>query len=1266
MTQGEEGVRDEGNAESRLLRSNWLICAVVAPAPATSDNKTSPIQAAPNPWMLSRMIACRWLNLALVPCLLLGSGQPIVAAEKEAPGQAAVDFSRDVRPILSRHCFKCHGPDDAGRQAELRLDVREVALRPAESLSVPIVPGQPKASELVRRITSDDADEVMPPSSANHPLSNAEKAMLTKWIAAGAEYRPHWAFVEPVQLPPPAVKQKSWPANPIDHFVLARLEDEGLAPSPAADKHTLVRRVYFDLVGLPPTPEEADAFLNDPSADAYEKMVDRALASPRYGERFARRWLDLARYADTNGYEKDRVRSIWPYRDWVIGALNADLPFDRFTIEQLAGDMLPGATPEQRTATGFHRNTMLNEEGGIDPQEFRFYATVDRTNTTATTWLGLTLGCAQCHTHKYDPIPHAEYYRMLALVNNADEPELDVPQPALVAKRQELAAQIQAIEADLPSRFAVESGFEWQTPAPLSVASAGGATIARQSDGSLLLTGANPERDKLTLVFDSNLAGVTVLRLEALTDATLPSTGPGRTPHGNFVLSELAVEAGLADGLQKPQAVKFAGATADFAQDQFPIVNTFDGNPATGWAIHGPGKWNVNRSATFTFAKPTGAASGMRYTITLDQQHGSQHTLGKLRVSLGKPISPPADIAKRRRELLQTRFKTWLDEHSKTAARWTVLAPTTATANLALLTVESDKSVLASGDQSKRDVYDLKFSDVPRGVTAIRLEALSDDRLPRRGPGRVYYEGPPGDFYLSTITAKTNAAKTNAAKPNETPLAFQSATQNYTNGGHNAAKAIDADQQSGWSIDGSQGRPSTAVFVLAGPLAEAGDLALQLVFEKYYAAALGRFRISVTTDSSATAHAQPGEIEDLLARPAGERSAKDNEELYKHYLSVAPELAGARDEIKRLRDQMPAYPTTLVMSERPASYARTTHLHRRGEFLQPTDKVEPGVLSVLPPLPTGAPASRLAFAQWLVDGNNPLTGRVTMNRAWAVFFGRGLVRTSEDFGFQGELPSHPELLDWLAVELVRRGWSMKQMQRLIVTSATYRQSSHVTPALGECDPQNRLLARASRFRIEAELVRDLALQVSGLLSPKLGGPSVFPPQPPGVTSEGTYGPLAWNVSQGEDRYRRGLYTFSKRTAPYAIFSTFDAPSGEACLARREVSNTPLQALTLLNDAVYVEAAQRLGRLTARQAASGTASDEQRITSLFSRVLTRPPGSDELSMLLKFLAEQRARLFDGKLDAVAIAGPEAVDAADRAAWTLVARALLNLDETITRE
>ncbi|MBL9122584.1 MAG: PSD1 domain-containing protein [Planctomycetaceae bacterium] len=1186
--------------------------------------------------------------------LAIVSGTMVVAAEPSAT--AAPDFNRDVRPILSQHCFKCHGPDEKTREAELRFDVRAAALAETVSGVRPIVPQQPDASELIHRIESSDPDLLMPPAAANKPLSDAQKKVLRDWIAAGAPYAEHWAFVPPVRGALPVVQNSAWPRNAIDNFILARLEAEGLSPAPEADRHTLVRRVFLDLIGLPPTPAEVDAYVDDASPDAYEKLVDRLLASPHYGERWARRWLDLARYADTNGYEKDRVRSIWPYRDWVINALNADLPFDQFTIQQLAGDLLPNAGLAERIATGFHRNTMLNEEGGIDPLEFRFYSMVDRVNTTATVWMGLTLGCAQCHTHKYDPLTQTDYYRTLALLNNADEPEVDVPSETIAAQQAEVDRQIAALEADLPNRFPAEGEYRWHDAQVVSIATAGESTATLQPDGAVLLSGTNPAEDTYTVVIESALPRVAAIQIEALTDASLGHSGPGRTPHGNFVLTELALTATPPGAGQADAALKFARADADFSQEGFPPQHAIDGQGKTGWAIHGSGEWNVPRRATFYLEQPQAAVPGTRWTVRLEQNYGGQHTLGRFRIRLGEPLDDSRPLPERQAAHRDRRFGEWLQAESQRTGQWELLQPVAATSKIPTLAILPDDSVLASGDMSKRDEYFVTYTSPLRGVTAIRLEVLPDERLPKNGPGRIAYEGPFGDFFLSELTVKQGGAAV--------PLA--GASHSFAGSG-SAAAAIDGDPQTGWSINGGQGRAHHAVFRFQEPLASVEALELTLLFERYYAAGLGRFRVWATTDASpAAARDLPTEVDPLLRKSVEARSAEDRAQLLQHFLLRAPEMSAAVAELKKLRDSRPQFPTTLVLEERPASNPRATHIHRRGEYLQTTEVVTPEVPAVFPPLAAASGHDRLAFARWLVSPANPLAARVTMNRQWGAIFGRGLVRTTEDFGYQGETPTHPELLDWLAVEFVERGWSLKQMHKLLVTSATYRQSSRATPELLAHDPQNKLLARGPRVRLDAELVRDAVLRASGLLSPKLGGPSVFPPQPPGVTSEGTYGPLSWKVSEGEDRYRRGLYTFAKRTAPYAMFTAFDAPSGEACLARREVSNTPLQALTLLNDAVFVEAAQKLGQ----DLATAAGDENERSVSLFRRCTSRPPQDDERQLIVEFFNVQLARLAAGELDARAITGRTDAELNDalraQAAWTLTARAVLNLDEVITKE
>ncbi|MFZ4764599.1 MAG: PSD1 and planctomycete cytochrome C domain-containing protein [Roseimicrobium sp.] len=974
-----------------------------------------------------------------------------------ASSALAVDFNREVRPVLAQQCFSCHGMDEHARKGNLRLDQQDTAYSAGKSGERAIVPGKPDASALVKRIFSSDEDEVMPPPHTKKVLPEKDKAILKAWIAEGAKYERHWAYVAPREVAPPTAG-----GHPIDAFVRDRLAREGLQPSPVADRATLVRRVYLDLIGLPPTPSEAEAFVQDKSPDAYVKLVDGLLSSKHYGERWARRWLDLARYADTNGFEKDRPRTIWPYRDWVVQALNEDMPFDQFSIKQLAGDMLPDASAADLIATGFHRNTMLNEEGGIDPNEYRFYAMVDRVGVTGTTWLGLTMNCCQCHTHKYDPILHSDFYRVMALLNNADEPAYYIPTPEIAAQQKARADTIAKLEAALPSQF------------------------------------------------------------------------PG-----------------------------------------------------------------------------------------------------------GK-------------EALEKRFAEWLADEQKTASQWQIIRPTGMKTTMPHLEQLPDGFVLGSGDISKSDVYDLSFKAPVKGVTAIRLEVASHPSLPNDGPGLTNYEGPLGGFFLSELQAFQNgqrlplarAAATNeeeedrisdaAATNPKSKAKAKAAAKKKTN---TAAAALDGEMSSGWQVLGGYGVQHAAVFHFEHPVDLTHGIDLKMLFEKHFACPLGHFRLSVTSSDHATATGHPHEVEDALA--TNDQAQRDL--LQRRFLETTPEMKAAVAPLMAARKRLPRGQATLVMQERPASNPRATHRYHRGEYLSPKEEVPPGVPAFLPALPKDATATRLTFAKWLFTPEHPLTARVTVNRQWQAFFGRGLVKSLEDFGYQSEPPSHPELLDWLATKFIKQGWSMKKLHRLIVTSATYQQSSRTTPELARKDPENILLARGARFRLDAEIIRDSALQAAGVLSPKMGGPGVYPPQPASVTTEGTYGKVEWKTSEGEDRYRRSLYTFIKRTAPFAMATTFDAPTGEACLAKRDVSNSPLQALTLLNDQMFLEAAQAM----AKKVIAESHSDDDRLQNLFRRCVTRPPAAEEMALLKTFLQKQRDKNLEGE-----------------ALWTAVCRAVLNLDEAVT--
>ncbi len=1077
----------------------------------------------------------RWL--AFAPAMAVSAA----AVSADVSAAERVDFVSDVRPILSDNCFKCHGPDPATREADLRLDTL-AGLTGNSQGSAAVIPGSPAGSELIRRVLSVDPDEQMPPPDSHKQLSARQQQVLQEWIEQGAQWEQHWAFVPPQEPIVPGVETAAWCRNEIDRFVLSKLEQAGLSPAEEAPANTLLRRLYLDLIGLPPTPEEADQWIgklwpnrdvNSPTTainkathslasragivseksspttatpttaamdeTAYQELVTHLLNSPHYGERWGRRWLDLARYADTNGYEKDRDRSIWPYRDWVVNAFNTDIPFDQFTIEQLAGDMLPGATPTQRIATGFHRNTMLNEEGGIDPLEFRFHAMTDRVATTGTTWLGLTLGCCQCHTHKYDPVTHTEYYQVMALLNNADEPSLELPE---------------------------------------------------------LFTGGDVDQ----------------------------------TWHSNQRRA-----AKLLEGL--PQ--------------QWPLAEK--GQPQ---------------------ASP----------------------------SSGETTSTEAEV---RSALVKKAFGQWLKAERANSVPWTHLRPVSATSNLPILTIEAEETIFASGDTAKRDEYVVTYAAHSEPITALRLEALPDERLPARGPGSTYYEGTLGDFYLVELSATAS----------DQPVAIATASESYAKNryGKNSVSSqltLDGDVQTGWSVDGRQGERHVAVYLLPEPLAAGSELTIRMTFGRHFASSLGRFRFSAANaDHAIQARAHSLELGQLLRRDPFELTAADNQQLFEQFLLDASQLSEPAEKIRQLQTR-PEVPSTLVFAERPADHPRPTFRHHRGEYLQPAEQVKPGIPTILSASSTTPPNDRLAFAKWLVSEENPLTARVTVNRLWATLFGTGIVATLDDFGLQGAPPSHPELLDWLALRFTHEdGWSRKQLLRRIVSSRTYRQASQVNSAAATIDPSNRLLSYSPRYRLDAEVLRDSLLAASGLLNPKLGGPPVRPPQVAGIT-EVAFGSPKWEVSAGDDRYRRSLYTFVKRTAPFAMTSTFDAPSGEACIARRSRSNSPLQALTLLNDQMIIDFARGAGQRHAHADSGEPQPHGEQLIQLFRSVLVRPPSVVELRLLDEFWRAQR-QAFEAEPElAKQLADNVSDKASERpahtAAWIATARALFALDETQTRE
>jgi hypothetical protein len=1017
-----------------------------------------------------------------------GQEQPAVP---KASGRA-IDFNRQIRPILSENCFQCHGPDEQQRKAKLRLDTRDGAVARLRGSGHAVVPGQPAESELLARIQAADEAERMPPAKTKKRLTPEQVELLRQWIAEGAPYAQHWAFIPPQRPALPALKMAGAARNAIDRFVLARLERDGLKQAAEADRVTLIRRVTLDLTGLPPTPEEVDAFLADSAVGAYERVVERLLKSPHYGERMAVDWLDAARFADTHGYHIDAGRDMSLWREWIIDAFNTNLPFDRFTIEQLAGDLLPNATGAQKIASGFNRNHMINFEGGAIPEEYHNAYIVDRVNTTATVWLGLTLNCCQCHDHKYDPFTQKEFYQLYAFFHNVPESGLDgakgnaAPLFKVPSKAQQLALekidwQIRELEAQLKApttepdagqlaweKSALASGVvPWKALEPKSLKSTGGATFAKQPDGSTLVAGANPATDTYTIVADVDLAAVTAIRLEALPDGSFKANGPGRSVNGNFVLTSVRATAGGAP-------IAWKAASADFTQQGFDVRTTISSDAKLGWAIHP--EVGKARTAIFSFAQPVKNAGTLSIQLDFHSQYG-QHQIGRFRVSV-----------------------------------------------------------------------------------------------------------------------------TDAAQPHQ-----------------------------------------------AAPL--------------------------------------PAEIVTILKVPAEQRTAAQKATLRAHYLQqIAPDGGPANPlaALRKQRAQLEAqFPTAMVMQEMPKP--RETFMLIRGEYNKKGEKVHAALPAALPPLAKGEPLNRLGLARWLVGREQPLTSRVIVNRIWQTFFGTGLVKTAEDFGSQGELPSHPELLEWLAAEFMeptpapegsdgKQRWDVKHLVRQIVTSATYRQSSVVTKELLARDPENRLLARGPRLRLQAEFIRDQALAISGLLNRDIGGASVSPYQPAGLWQElaSRSDSKNWSAqffvqSHGKDLYRRTMYTFWKRTSPPPQLVTFDAPDREVCTVRRSRTNTPLQALVLMNDPTYVEASRKLAERMMRHAKA----PEDRLAFAFRLATARQPSAKEIGILTQTLARQldRYRQDEKAARKLLAVGESPIDeslpAVELAAYAMVASAILNLDETVTK-
>ena len=1000
-----------------------------------------------------------------------------------------VDFQREIRPLLSDKCYYCHGPDDENREAELRLDVESSAHE------FVIVPGKPEKSELITRITTDYSDEKMPPPKSGKSLTEADIEKIRQWINEGGKYEKHWSFQPPERPTPPKTSNRGWIKNPIDNFVLSKLEEEGLQPSKPTDKTTLIRRVTLDLTGVPPTREETQAFLADKSSKAYENLVDRLLESERYGERMAVTWLDAARYADTMGYQADWERTQWPWRTWVIDAYNHNVPFDQFTIEQLAGDLLPDPSVDQLVATGFNRNHRINDEGGIVPEEYLVEYHVDRVETTAGTWLGMTFGCARCHDHKFDPLSQKDFYKFLGFFNGVPENGKDG-----------------------------RKGFA--TPY-LRVA----------------VRGKQTEYEKLVDLVDS---------LSKQFNQSIPK-----------------LESALDSWVQKKETELTNGSLA--------------------WSIDEPRNITSGDAVEFEVLDDRSALSFLRA------------------FGVGNPT-----------------FKVNISPGVKT-------------------------------------------------VKAIRLETLLHENL----PGGLTLND--GNFILTEFSVDLR-------RKGEKPITLElaSAEADYEQAGYPVANAIDGKPKTGWAVDGHiKKEDRVAVFTFAEPVnINQGDILQVSLAHKSEEPehAIGRFRLSTTDQEQASLSIDSGLPSDVLKTlhtKAADRTSKEQTVLTLYHASVAPEIAPIREKLKEAKNKLDKFEdafTTNVMVMEEMTELRPTHVLERGLYNKPGEQVTADVPGeMLGALPPNALKNRLGLAQWLVSGNHPLTARVMMNRYWSMFFGSGLVETIEDFGLQGAYPSHPKLLDWLATEYPRSGWNTKEMVKLIVTSATYRQSSDVTPEMVERDPTNRLLARMTRFRLPAEMIRDQALFTSNLLVEKIGGPSVKPYQPEGLWEELSFQSKNRTTDYyvqgtGEDLYRRSMYTFWKRTVPPPTMATFDAPSREMCILDRPKTNTPLQALALMNDPTFVEAARVLAEYTMR------AADDSRkqLTIAFQTILTRTPSDFELQLLHDGFQKRLGYFKQEPQDAASMiavgntAPDQELDPSYLAALSTSVMNLFNLDETIHHE
>jgi mono/diheme cytochrome c family protein len=1198
------------------------------------------------------MSVCLKALFAAAGLVVLSVDGPAAPAAKPA---AAFDFQRDIRPILSDKCFACHGPDDKERKGGkkgvgLRLDTAEGITVDLGDGRRAVVPGQPQKSLLLQRVITTDPDDLMPPKKFGKPLSAREVELLTAWVQAGGKFSGHWAYEKPRRPASPVVSKEAISnlltkageksvasrtqsligdySAPLDAFILQRLAKDGLLPQPEADRYALARRVALDLTGLPPSLVEVDAFVSDKEPKAYERYVDLQLAKPSYGEHWARLWLDLARYADSAGYADDPPRTIWAFRDYVINAFNRNLPFDQFTIEQLAADLLENPSDEQLKGTAFHRNTMTNNEGGTNDEEWRNAAIVDRVNTTFAVWMGTSMTCAQCHTHKYDPIAQKEYYQLFDFLNQTEDADKRDESPLLSfftdeQKRQRSTweTELAALETIFKSPAAeVVAGAEqwakafpvkldWSAPKPSAAKANSGAPLTARDDGSVLVAKNDAAKDNFTVELTLPAAQrLTALRLEALTDDKLPGKGPGQAG-GNFVVTRIRASV-------LPPADS-SGPTARFVRIELPAKNQFLQLAEVQVFSRGENvalKGEAKQSSTYMGAAASRATDG---------KTDGEYDKGSVAHTEAQE-NPWWEVDLKEAQVLE-RIVVW--------------------------------NRAEAGDRLK----------------GFRIIALDGER-------KVVWEKAGNDAPKKDVAFAMNGAR---------EIKFSTAIADFVQANFDAENVLNddapkRDRTRGWAVGGATGKSHTLTLIAAQPVDLPAGSRVSVTLEQQSATAkatLGHFRLGLTADPKAAEFARtPATIVATLAasralKPEGwslnALPPNDRAKIVDYFArNLAPQLKKEREQLaavtKSIADLKPM--TVPIYRELAADKRRTTKVQIRGNWQQLGDEVTAAVPAAWHPLPKDAPRNRLTLAKWLVDENNPLTARVVANRYWEAIFGTGLVRTSEEFGAQGELPSHPELLDWLATELVAMKWDTKKFLRLLVTSQAYRQSSKVTPEALEKDPDNRLLSRGPRLRLTAEMVRDQALAVSGLLSSKMFGPSVRPTRPSMGLNAAFGGGLDWATSSGEDRYRRGLYTEWRRTSPYPSMATFDAPSREVCSVRRNRTNTPLQALVTMNDPVYVETAQALAR---RMVKEGGATEADKARHGFRLALARPPSDTELAKLIKLHADSIAEFAKDKAKATSLATdplgplPAGMETAELAAWTTVANVLLNLDETLMK-